>query len=279
MTTTVPPLPPPPPPPSPPPPSPPPPSPPPPASSATAPPEPTRRGPLGVLFTVLAIGLTLVTLAYGVTTLVNVLGIRTYRTTTAFPLTHTLVLRGGDSRITLVADATDQIVVESSVRRGIIDPGAVAEMQGDTLHLDGACVARVLTSFCSVTLTVHVPRDLALQGSLDDGSLTADGLVGPVSLTIADGQVDLRNMDADTVDLSTSDGRIDLSLVSAPQSVRVHTSDGSASVCLPDESPGYSVTQRKVDGAIHVGVADDPRSTRPMDLRTADGSIRIDLCS
>jgi hypothetical protein len=213
-----------------------------------------------------------------VTTLVNVLGIRTYRSTTSFPLTHTLVLRGGDSRVTLVADATDQIVVESTVRRGIIDPGAVASMQGDTLVLHGDCVARVLTSFCSVTLTVHVPRDLSLRGSIDDGTLTAAGLVGPVALSIGDGRVDLRDMDADSVDLSALDGRVDVSLVRAPQSVRVRTADGSASICLPDESPGYSVTQHKADGAIHVGVADDPRSTRPMDLSTVDGSIRVDLC-
>ena len=270
MTTTM-----------PPPPPPPAPAAPPPPAGAPRPPvgaTPTRWGPLGVLFTVAAVALTLATVIYGVTGLVNLLGVRTYRSTTAFPLTHTLVLRGGDSRITLVADATDQIVVESSVRRGIVDPGAVASMRGDELVLDGSCVARALPSLCLVTLTVHVPRDLALEGSLDDGTLTADGLVGPVSLTIADGRVDLRNMDADTVDLRTVDGSIDLSLARVPQSVRVHTSDGSASVCLPDESPGYSVPERTADGSIRVGVTDDPRSSRPMDLSTSDGSIRVDLC-
>lgn len=238
---------------------------------------PLRRGPLGVLFTVLAVGVTLVTLAYGVASLVNVLAVRTYHSTTAFPLTDTLVLKGGDSRITLVADATDEIVVESSVRRGIVDPPVVASMRGDELVLDGRC-AQVLTSFCLVTLTVHVPRHLSLQGGLDDGTLVADGLIGPVALAIGDGRVDLRNMDADTVDLSAWDGSIDISLVRSPQSLRVRTADGRASVCLPSEAASYSVTERRADGSIRVGITVDPRSTRPMDLTTADGSIRVDLC-
>ncbi len=61
--------------------------------------------------------------------------------------------------------------------------------------------------------------------------------------------------------------------------MRVHTNDGSASVCLPDGSPDYAVTERKADGTIRVGITDDPRSSRPMDLATSDGSIRVDLCS
>ncbi|MGZ4710935.1 MAG: hypothetical protein ACXWBN_19525 [Acidimicrobiales bacterium] len=238
---------------------------------------PRPRGPLGWLFTVAAVLVTLLTLAYGVVFIVNVLAIRTYHSTTTFPLTDTLVLKGGDSRITLVADATDEIVVDATVRRGLVDARSVATMDGDELVLDGGCRSP-FASFCSVTLTVHVPRHLSLRGGISDGSLTADGLIGPVSLSVADGRVDLANMDADTVDLAVVDGRVDLGLVSSPQSIRVRTADGRASVCLPEAAPAYAVTEHEADGAVRVDVPDDPRSSRPMDLSTADGSISVAFC-
>ena len=252
--------------------------PPPPTSSSPADPTPTRRGPLGILFAVLAIGITLVSVAYGVASVVNVLAVRTYHTTTSFPLTDTLVLRGGDSRITLVADATDEIVVEASVRRGIVDPPVVASMRGDELVLDGSC-AQVFTSFCLVTLTVHVPQHLSLRGGLDDGTLTANGLIGPVALSIGDGWADLTDFDADTVDLSVVDGHAEISLVDAPESIRLRSGDGTASICLPQDAPAYAAAVSKADGSVRVEVPVDPRSSRPMDLSTVDGGISARLCA
>jgi len=236
-----------------------------------------RRGPLGWLLVVGSIAFTLATLAYGVTAIVNVLALRTYHSTSSFPLTDTLVLRTGDARVTLVSDATDAVVVDATVRRGLVSSRPVATMRGDQLVLDGSCRA-VFVSFCSVTLTVHVPRHVNLSGHIEDGSLTAEGLVGTLSLSVVDGHVDLADMQADTVDLTTVDGRIDVTLRSSPQSVRIRTTDGRASVCLPTEAPPYSVTERKVDGAIRVDVPDDPRSTLPMDLSTVDGSISVAFC-
>jgi hypothetical protein len=236
-----------------------------------------RRGPLGTVFTIVAIGLAVLTMVYGVAVVVNLLAVRTYRSTTTFPLTNTLVLHGGDSRDTLVADATDEIAVESVVRRGLVDDHPVARMDGDVLTLDGGCDS-IVTSFCSVTIIVHVPRHLSLQGHIEDGSLTADGLTGAVSLSVADGRAELTRMDADSVDLSTLDGRADISLVSSPQSIRIRTGDGQASVCVPSEAPAYAITEHQGDGRIRVGIPDDPRSSRPIDLATTDGSVSLDFC-
>jgi hypothetical protein len=221
--------------------------------------------------------LTVATLAYGVVSLVNVLAIRTYRSTTAFPLTDGLVLKGTDSRITLVADATDEIVVEATVRHGLIDSRPVATVRDGELVVDGGCTSP-FGSFCSVTLTVHVPRHLDLSGRVEDGSLTADGLIGSVSLAVADGRVQLTHLSADTVDLTAADGSVDLGLVTSPRSIRVHTADGRAAVCIPSDAPTYAVSEHRADGSIRVGVPDDPRSGRPMDLSTADGSISVDFC-
>ncbi len=228
---------------------------------------PTRRGPLGILFSVLAVGVTLATMAYGVVSLVNVLAVRTYRTTTSFPLTDTLVLKGGNSRITLVADATDAIVVEASVRRGIIDPPALASVRGDELVLDGSC-AQVLTSFCSVELTVHVPEHLNLRGGVDDGSLQASGLIGSVDVSIGDGWADLTDFDADTVDLSTADGQHRRSAWS--------TRPGRSACALPTvpslaaypvASPTYSVTASSGDGSRR------GRGYRRPEVESPDGAV------
>ncbi len=230
-------------------------------------------------FTIVAVGMAVVTLVYGVWSLVNVLAIRTYRSTTSFPLTDTLVLRTGDGRVTLIPDATDEIVVEATVRRGLVDTREVATVQGGELVVDGACTA-VFTSFCSVTLTVHVPRHLNLRGGIDDGRLTADGLIGSVDLRVGDGTVELHHLGSDHVDVSAVDGRVDIGLTDAPQVISLRTEDGTASVCLPAGAPSSSVTTtRRGDGSIVVDVPDDPRSSRSIALSTVDGRVAARFCS
>ena len=188
------------------------------------------------------------------------------------------MLKGGDSRITLVADATDEVIVESSVRRGLVDPPAVATCRA-TSSCSTVAAPRCSTSFCSVD--AHRARAPAPQpaGGIEDGSLTARGLIGSVRVSVADGRVDLADMDADTVDLSIGDGSARLRLVNAPQSVSVRTGDGRGSVCIPSTSPSYAVTVHKADGSVRVDVASDARSSRPMTLTTGDGSVAAGFCT
>jgi len=233
--------------------------------------------PVRLVFVILAVGLALVTIGWGCASVVAALGIRTYHSTTSFPITDDLVIRGGDGSITLIADATDEIVVDATVRHGLGGAHPVASEQTDGLVLDGGCTS-VFNTFCSVTFTVHVPRHLNLRGSVGDGSLTARGLVGTVAFSVGDGRVDLQEMDADSVDLSAGDGSIHVGLVSAPQSIHVVTGDGSGSVCLPSSTPSYAVILHKGDGSIHVDVPNDSRSSRTMALSTGDGSISARLC-
>jgi len=231
----------------------------------------------GRLLTVGAVLLALATVSYGVLSVLSVAAIRTYRTTTSFPLTNHLVLRGGDAEITLVADATDEIVVESEIRRGLGGASAGARLDGDDLVLDGGCDG-FPSSFCSIRLTVHVPERLDLEGRITDGSLTAAGLVGTIDLRVADGRLDLTGMQADTVALSVQDGSADLRLVNAPRSISVRTADGRATICVPESAPAYSVTTRQSDGRVRVEIPDDPRSDRPADLSTVDGTVTARFC-
>jgi hypothetical protein len=258
--------------------------PPPPPASPFGPPRPgmrrtiDRHSPVGMLFAILAVGLAIVTIGYGVASIVNALALRTYHETLTFPLVDDLVLRAGDADITLIADATDEITVDYRVRRGLSDARPAAELQDGDLVLDGGCRS-LFDSFCSVEMTVHVPPRINLHGGLEDGSLRGSGLVGTVDLGVADGWIDLDDLDADSVDMSVADGHAEISLIDAPASIRVRSADGTATVCLPADAPPYAVTVDQADGSVRVEVPDDPRSSRPMVLSTADGGITARFCT
>jgi hypothetical protein len=237
--------------------------------------------------------LAVVTVGYGCLVLVNLLGRRTYRSTLRFPLTHVVQLQGGDDQLTIVPDAVDHVVVQQTVRRGIQHTRGVNRVDAaGVLHLGVRCPKWVPT-FCDITTTVHVPADLDVRGSLGDGSVTASGLhgsfhvstgdgsihldrqVGDVWLASGDGTVRLTELRARHVAVSTGDGSVSIDLAAPPDSVVLHSGDGTVSLAVPDDGTPYAVTTSTGDGHVSNDLANDPRASRRIDVHTGDGSVHL----
>ena len=259
--------------------------------AATVPASPRRPG--RALLVGAGIVLAVVTVGYGCLVLVNVLGRRTYRSTQRFPLTNVVQLQGGDDQLTIVPDAVDHVVVQQTVRRGIQHTrGSNVVDAAGVLHLGVRCPEWVPTS-CDIATTVHVPADLDVRGSLLDGSITASGLhgsfhvstgdgsvhldrqVGDVWIASGDGTVRLSELRARHVAVSTGDGSVSIDLAAPPDTVVLHSGDGSVNLAVPDDGTPYAVTTSTGDGSVHNDLGNDPRASRRIDAHTGDGSVHL----
>lgn len=242
-----------------------------------------------------AIVVALVAVAYGCFVVVNLLGLRTYRTTSSYPAATDLELRGGDEKVTLVPDAGDRIIVERTVRRDLRPAKTTTKYSHGTLIVGGGCSAG-LHVFCSASVTIHVPHHIDVRGHLSDGSFSASGLAGSVHLSTGDGSVHLdrltgplwlhagdgsvhvQRLSGPTVDIATGDGSVHVGLTTAPSSISVETGDGSVDVCLPRGAPAYAIATHTGDGGVDNQLPNDPRADRSMRVSTGDGHVSLHLC-
>ena len=112
---------------------------------------PGPRTPMMRAFAVLAVLFAVLAVAWTCFTAVDLLARRTYHTTDSYPVVGALDLQTGDANVTIVPDATDRIVVDRTVRRGLVarrrprhgtgrHPGdrrrLPSHLQLDLLHVD-----------------------------------------------------------------------------------------------------------------------------------------------
>ena len=201
----------------------------------------------------------------------------------------------GDADVTIVPDATDQIVVDTTVQRGL------QHADTEAFERDGALVVRSVCHgpfgwTCSVSMTIHVPTEVDVVGHLGDGYLTdrgthgvvqvstgdgdidLDGIEGAVKLQTGDGDVQIYGLVAPDVQVSTGDGDMDVELASSPNSITLHSGDGDVDVCLPRTTPPYAVTSHLGNGSLDNQLATDPGADRTLHVTTGDGDALLHLC-
>jgi Putative adhesin len=261
----------------------------------TGPPPPRPRSAAMRVFGGLAIAFALVTVSWGCFSLIDSLAIRTYRSTTTLPIAHRIDLQAGDADVTIVPDASNQIVVDRTVRRGLQRADAQAFERDGALIIDGGCHGPFGWT-CSVSITIHVPVDVDVVGSVGDGNMSdrgTHGLVqvtssdgdiyldhveGAVRLQTADGNVQVYGLVAPDVQASSGDGDMDVELASSPDSITVHSGDGDVDVCLPRATPPYAVTTRQGDGSLDNQLPTDPGADRRLIVTTGDGDALLHFC-
>lgn len=141
----------------------------------------------------------------------------------------------------------------------------------------------------SVSYIVRVPRQLILNATTGDGSITVDDLAGMVTLASGDGSIRGARVDGDVsvrtgdgsivldatsgrVDLDTGDGSVRLS--ARLDALRVHTGDGSVTLDVRDGSTmaeDWSVETG--DGSVSVSVP--AQFSAEVDLRSGDGTVQV----
>jgi hypothetical protein len=247
------------------------------------------------VFGVLAILLALVTVGWFVVVLLDFATVRTYRTTSSYPVVSTLELRTGDADVHVVPDSPNRIVVDVDTRHGLQHQNFRAGIQGDALVLTGGC-QQFFGFLCHTTVTVHGPAQLAINGDIRDGEVSANGIAGAVDLAAGDGDlsfshtsgpmqirngdgdVDLFELSTDSLLLRMGDGDLEASLTNSPRSIRVQAGDGDLNVCLPRSAPPYAVTVHHGDGSLTKEIPSDPRVSRTLVVDAGDGDITLRLC-
>ena len=223
------------------------------------------------------------------------LALRTYHSTTILPIVHRIELQSGDADVTIVPDATNHIVVDRTIVRGLRQADTRAFERDGTLTVNGGCHGW-RGSHCTVSITIHVPIDVDVTGRLGDGNLmvrgtkglvqvsSSDGdiqldrVTGPVELHSGDGDVQIYALTAPTVQVSSGDGDMDVQLASPPGTIALHSGDGDVDVCLPRSTPPYAVTSHLGDGNLDNQLPSDPSAVRTLSIITGDGDARLHLC-
>ncbi|WP_308798464.1 DUF4097 family beta strand repeat-containing protein [Agromyces silvae] len=172
-------------------------------------------------------------------------------------------------------------VVSTRANRTI---GPTYSVDGSTLVLSGC------GRWCSVDYTVRVPEgvdvtgrtangaiDLSDVGEVDmqttNGRITLDGASGRVRASSSNGRIEGEGLVGTGVEVSTSNGSVELELASA-QDVSAESSNGSIDVRVPDGS--YRVETQTSNGREEVRIPTSDTGRHLIDLRTSNGSIRVE---
>jgi hypothetical protein len=247
------------------------------------------------IFGVAAVLFALATVAWGCYSLIDELALRTYHSTATLPIVHRVELQAGDADVRIVPDATDHIVVDRTIQRGLRRADSRTYERDGVLIVQGGCHGPFGWR-CSMSITIHVPTQFEVVGRLGDGNLTdlgthglvqvsssdgdidLDGVVGAVQLHSGDGQVQIYALTAPTVQVTSGDGDMDVELASSPGSVALHSGDGNVDVCLPRTTSPYAVTTHTGDGTLDNQIPTDPGADLTMAITTGDGDALLHLC-
>ncbi len=125
----------------------------------------------------------------------------------------------------------------------------------------------------SLTLTLKVPRESALDLTSGDGNLAVTGVKGDMRMHTGDGRIEAKSLDGRLV-ASTGDGTIDVD--GRFDVLDVHTGDGSVDAAA---SPGSAVASawsvRTGDGSVTLRLPGDFKAN--LDAHTGDGHLTLNL--
>lgn len=180
------------------------------------------------------------------------------------------------------------VVVERSTAVG----EAKETVSGDTLVVEFDCP--FLGLGCKGSYRINVPPGTRLEGSTDNGAILLVDVDGPVDLSTSNGRIEMQRVTADTVvlhtsngaitgwgvtspsvDLRTSNGRIEVSFAEAPDSVRARTSNGRIEILVPSGSGPYRVDASASNGRTQIDVDTSRSAELEMDLSTSNGNIFV----
>jgi hypothetical protein len=258
-------------------------------------PAPRSRSPIMRAFGVLAVLFALATVGWGCFSLIDALALRSYHSTTTLPIVHRVDLEAADADVTIVPDATAQIVIDRTARRGLQRADMQAFERNGTLIVRGGCGGPFGWT-CSVSMTIHVPTDFDVVGHLGDGNLsdrgthglvqvsTGDGNIeldhveGAVQLHSGDGEVQIYGLVAPSVQVTSGDGDMDVQLASSPDAIALHSGDGNVDVCLPQSTPPYAVTTRLGGGNLNNQLPTEPGAGHTLTVTSGNGDALLHLC-
>lgn len=158
------------------------------------------------------------------------------------------------------------------IHRAIDYHGDTPPQPGQAIE-NGTLVLTANCRSCSIAYDLTVPASVAVTINDSVGTVSLDGLSGPISVTAASGHVRGTNLRSASVDAQAAAGAINLAFSTAPSQVTAHSNAGAVSVEVPRGT--YAVDAKVTVGAIHINVANDPSATNHLTLTADVGAVTV----
>lgn len=180
--------------------------------------------------------------------------------------------------VTVTIDpASTGVTVE---HRGNVDYDVA--VQGDTLRLQGRNRSLICIN-CEVSFAVRVPGLVALTLHTTNGNVTVTGAMERVEGSTTNGNVSTTDTGRAPLDLTTTNGRVELRDVTFPagSDSRAQSTNGSVSVRGMDTTAALDITGHLSNGGIHVSLSgfsvDYPNTRSFRASSTGDGHASLTL--
>ncbi|KIX76561.1 hypothetical protein SF12_18230 [Streptomyces sp. MBRL 601] len=139
-----------------------------------------------------------------------------------------------------------------------------------------------------------LPENLAVSLTSNNGSVDSVGLTqsqeiessnaavkiekasGDVSLKVRDGNTEAIGISAGQLTAETRNGRLKVVFTEPPRKVTAGTENGNVNVTLPPGEDRYQIRVNAENGRSDSSVKNSPGAERSIDVRSNNGSARID---
>lgn len=203
----------------------------------------------------------------------------------------------GAGAVHVVGTEGDDVTIQARVSHGLRATGHSERVVGDRLVLEASCPL-IGSDFCSVTYTLEVPEDVAVEvrgestitvsdiagpveASTDNGSVEAARIAGDVRLESDNGRVVGTDLTAAAAHASSDNGRVELGFLDPPSAVEATSDNGRVEVVLPNEPDVYYVVDVSTDNgtAATPDIRTDPESERTVTAGSDNGNVTVRYAS
>jgi hypothetical protein len=174
-----------------------------------------------------------------------------YQSSAAFTITsplHALVVSAGLGQVSVTGSQRSTVSVTEQIRYSAAPPVTTRSVKGRTLTLGYSCPAG---QSCSIDYDVQVPSSIAVQVTLQAGTITLSRLAGRVMARTGTGAISALDLRSRTVTLRTVTGVIDAGFTAPPDSLLAGSQDGAINIGLPG-TVSYQVIAQSTDCVINV---------------------------
>jgi DUF4097 and DUF4098 domain-containing protein YvlB len=223
---------------------------------------------------VLPLALTLAFALAGCDALGQLGGASHYPSATSFTIhsrVTTLVIDGGSGSVDVTGDGQSTVRVAQQASYSKTPPTPRHVLNGSTLTLSYGCAVQLS---CSVSYTVSVPRDVAVQVSASTGEITLTSLAGAATAQTSAGEITANSLSSPSVSLKSDAGGIIATCSAAPLSLHASTVIGAITLTVPG-SAAYQISTRTVVGTSTITVRKSARSAHTITASSDLGSISI----
>jgi DUF4097 and DUF4098 domain-containing protein YvlB len=218
-------------------------------------------------------------------------GLNQETSTTDFDGVDEVVFDISNSSITF-STTEGETEVRTTRTTGFVGGNVSVEVDNGTLRIEQSCP--LFFGFgCKASFDVAVPAGTIISGATSNGAIGLDSTDGPVDVTTSNGAVNMSdvtsplrvatsngaivgsNLGSETIEVRTSNGRIELDFAAVPELVRARTSNGAIEIVLPADTPPVALSTSTSNGSVDADIRTDPTANVIVDAETSNGDITV----